>query len=105
MPNEYQHQPSREIFTKLFKLIRKNTSNGHVTKYSDTVLKNKDSSQKIVKYCTQNPSLYPEVKKEDQSYLNNLCTIKNKIFKCFYYLIIFFVLCICLNAKFISSNK
>ena len=35
-------QPSKEIFTKLFELIRKNTSNGHEAKYSDTVLKNEN---------------------------------------------------------------
>ena len=86
VPNEYQHQTSREIFTKLFKLIRQNTSNGHVTKNSDTVLNTKDS--KKMKYYTQNSNSNRKVK-EDESSLY-LYTIKNKIFK-YFILFLFFV--------------
>ena len=99
---EYQHQPSREIFDKLFKLIRKNISNSHkVVKYSDTVLKNnEDARLTTVKYDgIQNSSSNPEVKQEDESY--HICIVKKKIFKFLTYLIIvhydlviFFVLCI-----------
>ena len=85
LPNEYQHQTSREIFTKLFKLIRKNTSNGHMAKKSVSILY-KDS--KKVKYYTQNSNSNRKVK-EDESSLY-LCTIKNKIFK-YFILFLFFV--------------
>ena len=99
---EYQHQPSKQIFDKLFKLIRKNVSNRQeVVKYSDTVLKNnEDARLTTVKYDSiQNSSSNPEVKQEDESY--HICIVKKKIFKFLTYLIIvhydliiFFVLCI-----------